>query len=134
MAVQNALKDAEVGANEIDAISAHGNSVPHYDIAETNAYKNALGRRAYYIPVHSIKSMIGNALAASGIFQAISSCLTIRNSLIPPTINHEIPDSDCDLDYVPNTARAARVNRILLSARSMGGAYTILVLGKVGAS
>ncbi len=129
-AIRDALNDSEMGPEDIDAINAHGNSIPQYDVAETNALKNSLGRQAYHIPIHSIKSMIGNPIAASGILQTISSCLTIKNSLIPPTINCESPDSDCDLDYVPNRARLARINRILLSTRSMGGACTILVLGK----
>lgn len=129
-AIRDALKNAEISPADIDAVNAHGNSVPQYDIAETNALKNALGKQAYNIPIHSLKSMIGNAHAAAGIFQVISSCLAIRKSLLPPTINLEIPDPDCDLDYVPNKARLTRIRRILLSARSMGGSCTILVLSE----
>ncbi len=129
--IRGALEDAKLGVDEIDAINAHGNSISQYDIAETNAAKYAFGKLAYHIPIHALKSMTGNALAASGIFQTISSCLTVKNSLLPPTINFDIADPECDLDYVPNKARPARVNRILLNSRGMGGNYTVLVLGRI---
>ena len=131
-AIQHALSDAELSIDNIDYINAHGNSLPDYDLAETNAFKRAFGDRAYSIPVSSIKSMIGQPLAASGTLQAIATALTIRHGVIPPTINYETPDPDCDLDYVPNRSRVARVQRALANAHSMGGTHSVIILGRPG--
>ena len=120
-AILQALKAADVSPSELDHINAHGNSTVHDDQSETNAYKEVLGTRAYCVPISSIKSMIGQALAAAGMFQVVSTCLTIRRGLIPPTINLEYPDPGCDLDYTPNKSRTARVRRALLHSHSMGG-------------
>jgi 3-oxoacyl-(acyl-carrier-protein) synthase len=115
---------------DIDYINAHGNAMPDYDIAETSAFKEVFREMVYKIPVSSIKSMIGQSLAASPMFQTISSCLTIRDSIIPPTINYEYPDPDCDLDYVPNKSRSARVRNILINAHGMSGTHSVLILGR----
>lgn len=120
-AVTQALRGAGVSPNELDHINSHGNSTVHDDQSETNAYREILGPRAYNVPVCSIKSMIGQALAAAGMFQVVSTCLTIQHGIIPPTINLQYPDPDCDLDYTPNKARTARVRQALLHSHSMGG-------------
>ena len=108
-AINTALTTAGKSPSDIDYINAHGNSLPDYDLIETRAFRAALGRAAYSVPTSSIKSMIGHAMGAASAFQVISSCLTLEHSLIPPTINYEVPDPECDLDYVPNEARASRV-------------------------
>ncbi len=129
-AIRQALGDAQLTPSDIDYINSHGNSLPDYDLCETNAFKAAFGQQAYSIPISSIKSMIGQPIAASGTFQAIASALTIRHGIIPPTINYETPDPDCDLDYVPNRARVSRVRHAMANAHSLGGTHSVLVLGK----
>ena len=129
--IKYALMKANIGKNELDYINSHGNSLPDYDIAETNGFKKAFGNRAYNIPVSSIKSMTGQPFAAGGGFQIVASCLTIQSNLIPPTINYEIPDPLCDLDYVPNEARITRVKTVLINSHSLGGSHSVLILGDV---
>ena len=129
-AIKAALNMAKLDASEIDYICAHGNSMRDYDIAETNAFKLVFGGRAYKIPISSIKSMTGQILAASGGFQVVASCLTLQNSIVPPTINYEIVDANCDLDYVPNQARATRVRTVLMNAHSLGETHSVLILGQ----
>ncbi len=130
-AIRHALSVARIEESDLDYINAHGNSLPDYDLAETNAFKRAFGHRAYSIPISSIKSMIGQPIAASGALQAAALALTLWHGIIPPTINHEVPDPDCDLDYVPNKARVARVRYALANAHSMGGTHSVLVLGRI---
>lgn len=127
-AIHRALDSAGMPPHEIDYINAHGSSVPDYDVTDTNALKKAFGRSVYSIPVSSIKSMLGQAISASGAFQAISSCLTIRENMVPPTINQEVPDPRCDLDYVPNKARSCRVRNVLMNAHGIGGGFSVLIL------
>ena len=98
------------------------------DRNETTAIKLAFGKRAYSIPISSIKSMIGQPVAASGILQAISTALAICHGVVPPTINYETPDPDCDLDYVPNQSRVCRVDRALIDAHAVGGTHSVLIL------
>lgn len=129
-AIHQALADAQLAPPDIDYINSHGNSLPDYDLCETNAFKAAFGRQAYSIPISSIKSMIGQPIAASGTFQAIASALTIQHGVIPPTINYENPDPDCDLDYVPNRARISRVRHAMANAHSLGGTHSVLIIGK----
>ncbi len=124
-----ALKSADRSPNTLDYINSHGNSLPDYDLVETRAFHRALGPAAYSIPVSSIKSMIGHALGAAAAFQVAATCLSIQNSIIPPTINYETPDPDCDLDYVPNIARVSRVRTALINAHAMGGTHSVLILG-----
>jgi len=124
-----ALDQAGLHARDIDFISAHGNSMPDYDAAETAGIKRALGAHAWNIPVSSLKSMCGQALAASSAMQVVSSCLSLRDTIVPPTINYEVADPKCDLDYVPNVARAARVRHALIHAHSLGGSHAAMILG-----
>jgi 3-oxoacyl-[acyl-carrier-protein] synthase II len=129
-AIRQALAISRTPADGIDYINSHGNSLPENDLAETNAYKDAFGARAYSIPISSIKSMIGQPIAASGILQGISTALTVSHGIIPPTINYTTPDPQCDLDYVPNHSRVARVNRALINAHAMGGTHSVLLVEK----
>jgi 3-oxoacyl-[acyl-carrier-protein] synthase II len=126
-----AIADAQLTAADIDHINAHGSSLPDYDICDTNGFKKALGNHAYSIPTVSIKSMIGQPVSAAGALQAISGCLSIANQAVPPTINQETADPKCDLDYVPNQARAARVRHVLLNGHSFGGSVSALVIGRL---
>lgn len=127
-AIKKALASSGTGPDDVDYINAHGNSMPDYDVSETNAFKAAFGPRAYCIPVSSIKSMIGQPIAASGILQAISTTLTLSEGIIPPTINYATPDPQCDLDYVPNHSRVSRVKRAMVNAHSVGGTHSVLIL------
>lgn len=125
-----AISDAQLLPSDIDHINAHGSSLPDYDICDTNGFKKALGRRAFSIPIVSIKSMIGQPVSAAGVLQAACACLSIENQLVPPTINQEVSDPQCDLDYVPNRARPARIRNVLLNGHSFGGSVSALVIGK----
>ncbi len=125
-----ALQDAGLEPAAVDYINAHGTSTPPGDKQETSAIKQVFGDDAYKIAISSTKSMTGHLLGAAGGLEAVISILTIRNSLIPPTINLETPDPDCDLDYVPNEARAARVDVVLSNSFGFGGHNASLVFKK----
>ena len=127
--IKSALAMSELDVSEIDYICAHGNSMPDFDTVETNAFKRVFGKGAYKIPVSSIKSMTGQLLTAAGGLQVVASCLTLQNGIIPPTINYEIPDPNCDLDYVPNQARIAEVQNVLVDAHNMGTS-SVLILSR----
>ena len=127
--IKEAIAMAELDASEIDYICADGNSMPDFDIDETNAFKRVFGKGAYNIPVSSIKSMTGQLLTAAGGLQVVASCLALQNGIIPPTINYEIPDPNCDLDYVPNQARMAEVQNVLVNAHNMG-TFSVLILSR----
>jgi 3-oxoacyl-[acyl-carrier-protein] synthase II len=125
----HALRLARISPQEIDFVCAHGNSMPDYDAAETAALKRAFGRHAWNLPVSSVKSMCGQALAASGAMQVVLSCLVLKHQTVPPTINYRVSDPLCDLDYVPNNARPARVKSLLIHAHGLGGTHSAMVLG-----
>lgn len=125
-----AMSDAAVAPTDIDYINAHGTSTGLNDACETKAIKAALGEHSRKVPVSSNKSMIGHLLGASGAVEAVFTVLTIRDSIIPPTINHDTPDPECDLDYVPNLARKAQVNTALSNSFGFGGANAALVFKK----
>ena len=129
--METALYQTGIPKQQIDYISAHGNGLRDYDTAETNAIKTVLGARAYNIPVSSIKSMIGQPFAAAGALQLVAACLSLRHGVVPPTINYDMPDPECDLDYVPQRARRARLHTLLAHAHGMGGTDSALVLGTV---
>ncbi len=124
-----ALKASSRTPQTIDYINAHGNSLPDYDLIETRAFRETLGANAYSIPVSSIKSMIGHAMGAAASFQVAATCMTLEHGIVPPTINYETPDPECDLDYVPNEARVSRVRTALINAHAMGGTHSVLILG-----
>ncbi|ABU56511.1 beta-ketoacyl-ACP synthase II [Roseiflexus castenholzii] len=122
-----ALKHAGLSPDDIDYINAHGTSTPAGDIAETEAIKRLLGERAYRVPVSSSKSQFGHLLGAAGAIEAIVSILAIQENLLPPTINYTTPDPQCDLDYVPNAARPARVDTVLSNSFGFGGHNVSLI-------
>jgi 3-oxoacyl-[acyl-carrier-protein] synthase II len=127
-ALSAAITEAGLTPVEIDYINAHGSSLPDFDICDSNAFKLALGRHAYSIPVSSIKSMIGQPFSAAGTLQTVAACLTIQDQRVPPTINQDVPDPECDLDYVPNVSRAARVRNVLINGHSFGGTCAAIVV------
>jgi 3-oxoacyl-(acyl-carrier-protein) synthase len=129
-AIRSAIRDAGLRGEDLDHVNAHGSSLPDFDICDTRAFKHALGDHAYRIPISSIKSMIGQPVSAAGLFQTVAGCLSIRDQLVPPTINQEVPDPNCDLDYVPNWSRTARIRNVLINGHSFGGSVAALVIGK----
>ncbi|MBN1632548.1 MAG: beta-ketoacyl-ACP synthase II [Ignavibacteria bacterium] len=130
-AIKLAIQDAGLSPDDIDAINAHGTSTPYNDKNETAAIKSVFGERAYKIPVHSIKSMVGHLLGAAGAVEAISAILSIRDSIIPPTINYEVKDEECDLFYAPNNAVKMNVNHIISDNSGFGGHNTAILFSKL---
>ena len=128
--MQWAIEDAQISPDEIDYINAHGSSTPLNDCIETKAIKHVFGKRAYDIVVSSTKSMLGHAMGASGTIEAIACVLAIRTGIVPPTINYENPDPECDLDYVPNQARKLDIRTALSNSFGLGGQNACLVLRK----
>ena len=127
----NALRDAGISADDVDHVNAHATSTPLGDIAESDAIKLALGDRARRIPISGTKSMTGHLLGAAGGIEAIFSVLAIRDNAVPPTINLENPDAGADLDYVPNTARQAKVDVVVSNSFGFGGTNGTLVFRRV---
>jgi 3-oxoacyl-[acyl-carrier-protein] synthase II len=127
VAMRRALQDACMGPDELEYICAHGTATPLNDAAETAAIKSAFGQRAYRIPISSNKSMIGHLLGAAGAMSALTSVLAITRGVIPPTINLETPDPNCDLDYVPNIAREQRVRTAMANGFGFGGQNAVAV-------
>ena len=125
--MQRALKDAGIFPEEIGYINAHGTSTPYNDKFETLAIKKVFGEAAYTIPVSSTKSMTGHALGAAGGLEAVFSVKVLMENMLPPTINYEFPDPDCDLDYVPNAPRPAEVDYVLSNNFGFGGTNACLI-------
>jgi 3-oxoacyl-[acyl-carrier-protein] synthase II len=130
-AMQFALKDARTNIDEIDYINAHGTSTELGDAAETGAIKRVFGAHARKLAISSTKSMIGHLLGASGGVELIATAMSIKHSVVHPTINYQTPDPACDLDYVPNTAREMRVRKALSNSFGFGGHNCSLVVGAV---
>lgn len=122
------LKDAEVKPQEIDYINAHGSSTRMNDIFETNAYKTVFGDYAYKVPISSLKSMIGHPLAAANAVELVICAMIFQKHILPPTINQEKKDPQCDLDYIPNVAREKKVNTILKTSSGFSGIHSSLIL------
>jgi 3-oxoacyl-[acyl-carrier-protein] synthase II len=130
-AMKRALKKAGMRPEDIDYINAHGTSTPLNDKAETDSIKLVFGEYAYKVPVSSTKSMTGHMIGAAGAIEAAFSILTIVKGVIPPTINLEFPDPACDLDYVPNVARRAKVRTALSNSLGFGGHNSTLIFREV---
>ena len=125
-----ALEDAGIDGNRIDYINAHGTSTPLNDLYETRAIKTVFKEYAYSLPVSSTKSMTGHLLGGAGGIEMVFTALSIHEDMIPPTINYENPDEDCDLDYVPNTARSKKVEYAMTNSFGFGGTNATLILKK----
>ena len=128
--MKGAMEESSVTPLEVDYINAHGTGTPLNDKVETLSIKRAFGQKAYSIPVSSIKSMVGHCLGSAGAIEAVASVLSIVYQFIPPTINHEEGDEDCDLDYVSGKSREAEVRIVLSNSFAFGGNCTTLVFGK----
>jgi len=127
-AMKGALEDAGIDQNEIEYINAHGTSTPWNDKIETLAIKKVFGKKAYKIAVNSTKSMTGHLLGAAGALETGITALCLKNQILPPTINYEKPDPECDLDYVPNKARPSEINYALSNSFGFGGTNGSLLL------
>ena len=125
--VRMAIRDAGISPDEVDYINAHGTSTGVNDRVETLVVKSVFGERAYKIPMSSTKSMTGHLIAAAGASELIYSLLAIRDNIVPPTINYTTPDQDCDLDYVPNTAREWRCDTVASNSFGFGGQNVTLI-------
>jgi len=126
--IQLALKDAKIAPKDIDYVNAHGSSTRMNDVFETNAYKIALGDEAYRVPISSLKSMIGHPLAAANAIEMVMASIIFERNLIPPTINQEVRDPQCDLNYVPNKAIEKKVDLILKTSSGFSGIHSSLVM------
>ncbi len=131
LCMENALRDAQLASSDVDYINAHGTSTPLGDKAETVAIRRVFGNDADSVAVSSTKSMTGHLLGAAGGVEAIFSVLAIHDGVLPPTINYETPDPDCDLDYVPNEARRVDVNVAVSNSFGFGGTNGTLVFRKL---
>ncbi len=129
-AMLNAIRDARLQPTDIHYINAHGTSTKYNDAKETLAIKRAFGDYAYQLPVSSTKSVTGHLLGAAGAVEAIISVLALQHQTLPPTINYEYPDPECDLDYVPNTPRPATLTNVMSNSFGFGGHNTALVISK----
>lgn len=131
LCMRMALEDAGITPEQVDYINAHGTSTPLNDAIETLAIKNVFGQHAYKLAVSSTKSMTGHLLGAAGAAEAAFTCLAIKDQVAPPTINYENPDPDCDLDYVPNKARAMDIKYALSNSFGFGGTNASLIFSKL---
>jgi 3-oxoacyl-[acyl-carrier-protein] synthase II len=129
--MRSALRRAEIDPDEVDYINAHGTSTPLGDLAETKAIKDVFGDHAYELAVSSTKSVMGHTFGAAGAIEAMMCVLAIRDGVLPPTINYETPDPECDLDYVPNESRRADVRVALSNAMGLGGHNGCVILGRL---
>jgi 3-oxoacyl-[acyl-carrier-protein] synthase II len=127
MAMTKAMQDGGVAPDEIDYIAAHGTSTPLNDATETRAIKGALGAHAHKVAISSTKSMVGHTIGAAGVINAFAALGAIREGVIAPTINLDEPDPDCDLDYVPNVARKAKVDTAMINGFGFGGQNAVAV-------
>ncbi|MBI3988106.1 MAG: beta-ketoacyl-[acyl-carrier-protein] synthase family protein [candidate division NC10 bacterium] len=130
LAIRRALADAGLSPEDVDYVNAHGTSTSMNDRVETAVLKAVLGKKAYQVPVSSTKSMIGHTISAAGVIELITCVLARRDQVVPPTINYEYPDPECDLDYVPNVARPHKVEVVLSNSFGFGGHNDCLVVTK----
>jgi 3-oxoacyl-[acyl-carrier-protein] synthase II len=134
LAMQQAIEDAGLCPDEIGYINAHGTSTHQNDRSETVAIKRCFGECAKRVPISSTKSMMGHLVNGGGAVELIVCLLTIDRGIITPTINYEVPDPDCDLDYVPNVARRQQVDYAMSNSFGFGGINATVVVGRVGES
>ena len=132
LAMQRAVRDAHLEPEQVDHVVAHGTSTPLNDATETKAIRAAFGPHADRLAVSSNKSMLGHTLGAAGAMSGLSAILSIRDGVIPPTINHTTPDPECDLDYVPNVARRQPVNVAIINGFGFGGQNAVTVFQRFG--
>jgi 3-oxoacyl-(acyl-carrier-protein) synthase len=125
-----ALEDASINPQDIDYINAHGTGTPLNDKSETAAIKSAFGEYAYELPVSSTKSMTGHLLGAAGAVEAVFAVEILQNDIMPPTINYEVPDPECDLDYIPNEPRQKQVDYVMSNSFGFGGHNATIILKK----
>lgn len=128
--MRNALRNAHLNLDDIHYINAHGTSTPLNDKSETAAIKTVFGEHAYNIPISSTKSMTGHLLGASGALEALICTLAIRDQVMPPTINYETPDPECDLDYVPNNRRPGNLQHVMSNSFGFGGHNATIILSQ----
>jgi 3-oxoacyl-[acyl-carrier-protein] synthase II len=126
-AMSDALQDAGLVASDIGYINAHGTSTPLNEKYETLAIKRAFGDAAYGVPVSSTKCVTGHLLGAAGVIEAVFCIKAINEGILPPTINQEVRDPDCDLDYVPNEARPSRINHAMCNSMGFGGHNGVVI-------
>jgi 3-oxoacyl-[acyl-carrier-protein] synthase II len=126
-----AMRNAGIEPEQVGYINAHGTSTHYNDKLETLAIKRAFGEHAYRVPVSSTKSMIGHTLGAAGAIEALICLLAMRDGKLPPTINYEAPDPECDLDYIPNKARDAKVEVALSNSFGFGGHNVSLIFRRI---
>ncbi|MGH2934590.1 MAG: beta-ketoacyl-ACP synthase II [Gaiellaceae bacterium] len=129
--MRSALARSRIDPRRVGYINAHGTSTPQGDLAETKAIKEVFGEHAYDLAVSSTKSVTGHCFGAAGAIEAIMSVLAVHHGVLPPTINYEHPDPECDLDYVPNVAREAQVDVVLSNAMGLGGHNGCVLVGRV---
>ena len=125
-----AIADAGINADQIDYVNAHGTSTPIGDMQETAAIKAVFGEHANSLAISSTKSMTGHLLGAAGAVESIACVLALTNGVVPPTINYEHPDPECDLDCVPNEARELELNRVVNNSFGFGGHNVALVFSR----
>jgi 3-oxoacyl-[acyl-carrier-protein] synthase II len=130
LCMQNAINDAGVAPEDISYINAHGTSTPFNDKFETLAIKKVFNSHANRLAISSTKSMVGHTLGAAGAIELITTALAVKHDIVPPTINYETPDPDCDLDYVPNNARSMPVNIAISNSFGFGGTNACIMLKK----
>jgi len=131
LAIQKALADAKIGCEKIDYINAHGTSTPLNDVSETNAIKAVFGDAAKKVSISSTKSHTGHLLGASGGVELIAAAMAVHEQTIPPTINLENPDPECDLDYTPKTARTKKIQYAMSNSFGFGGHNAVLIVSKI---
>jgi 3-oxoacyl-(acyl-carrier-protein) synthase len=132
LAMKRALEDADCSPQEVDHVNAHGTATRYNDKTETAAIKTVLGKRAHEIPVNAIKSMTGHLMGAAGIVETIAAARTIETGIVPPPINFETPDPDCDLHYCTSGAEKHDVKRAVSISSGLGGCNSVIVLRRCG--
>lgn len=130
MAMTRAMQDAGVTAQDIDYINAHGTSTPLNDKAETTAVKRALGEQAYNIPISSTKSVTGHLMGSAGSVEAVLTIMAMQNNFVPPTINLDDPDPECDLNYTPHKGIHHNIDVAMSNSFGFGGHNAVLIFGK----